>query len=120
MWKQQIREEQGDDSTTVDGNISDEPESKKGRSKGKGRKEDSISKVVDQEAKASPATPAMVQEAPLAPSVADSAELVEVVVDQERAEIPEQDQDAPLAQSSVASSSSSPARNKKKKSNKKK
>ncbi|KAG0047293.1 Homocysteine S-methyltransferase 1 [Gryganskiella cystojenkinii] len=123
MWKQQIREEQGDDSTTVDGDVSDESESKrgKGKSKGKGKgSKETVDKIVDQQTKEPSVAPAMIQEAPSAPSVADSTELVEVVVDRERAETPELDQVTPSAQGSISSTSNSPTGKKKKKSNKKK
>ncbi|GJJ70283.1 ATP-binding cassette, subfamily B (MDR/TAP), member 6 [Entomortierella parvispora] len=103
MWKQQIREEHGDDSTTVDGHSDTES---RGKGKGKNRKnEDSAITHVAQGV-----SPAL--------STADSTELIQVVAEEDEKDAPAQ-QDGTNPESSTSSESSS-SKNRKKKSNKKK
>ena len=110
MWSQQISEEHGDDSTTMDDH-SDTDSKGKEKGKGKGRKiegEDVMG-----------FTPSLIaEEVSPAPSTADSTELIQVVVEEGDKNVPARQNSSVQVSSSVSNSPSS--KNRKKKSNKKK
>lgn len=75
MWKQQIREERGDDTTTIDGSQSEDSDSKK--SKGKGPKYVRGPQMAEIEPAAKPF---VVLGSTIAPAVIDGSDLSEVVI----------------------------------------
>ena len=74
MWKQQIREERGDDTTTIDGSQSEDSDSKK--SKGKGPKIVRGPQMTEIEPAAKPFVMAASTTAPVAVNISDLSEVV--------------------------------------------